>query len=155
MSLFPARMKKFPSKMKALEWSQHFSHCKYIGVCFRPSMAANSAIHSRIWPNFELILDFMIVQVTFKIEAVPIKKRRCQSVKNIIHRFFRCSRAANSAVRVPIWPNFEHIRTLMVVLIICNNDEDPIKSEGTRVLTQLSPLYTEGFKNGNKMKFIY
>ena len=28
MSLFPARMEKFESKMKALEWSQHFSHCK-------------------------------------------------------------------------------------------------------------------------------
>ena len=30
MSLFLVRMKKFQSKMKALEWSQHFSHCKHI-----------------------------------------------------------------------------------------------------------------------------
>ena len=31
MSLFPARMKKFQCKMKVLEWSQHFSHCKSMG----------------------------------------------------------------------------------------------------------------------------
>ena len=32
MFLFSARMKKFQSEMKALEWSQHFSHCKSIGI---------------------------------------------------------------------------------------------------------------------------
>ena len=32
MPSFPARMKKFLSKMKALEWSQHFSHCKFMGI---------------------------------------------------------------------------------------------------------------------------
>ena len=32
MSLFPARMEKFQSKMKALEWSKHFSHCKSMAI---------------------------------------------------------------------------------------------------------------------------
>ena len=32
MSLFPARMKKFQSKMKALECSQHLSHCRLWGI---------------------------------------------------------------------------------------------------------------------------
>ena len=32
MSLFPARMKNFLSKVKALEWSQHFSHCNSMGI---------------------------------------------------------------------------------------------------------------------------
>ena len=32
MSLFPARMKKFYSKMKTLEWPKHFSHCKAMGI---------------------------------------------------------------------------------------------------------------------------
>ena len=32
LSLLPGRMKKIHSKMKALEWSQHFSHCKSIRI---------------------------------------------------------------------------------------------------------------------------
>ena len=31
-SFHPARMKKIHSKVKALEWSQHFSHCKSRGI---------------------------------------------------------------------------------------------------------------------------
>ena len=30
--LLPARMKKIRSKKKALEWSHHFSHNKYMGI---------------------------------------------------------------------------------------------------------------------------
>ena len=32
MSLLPARMKMIQSKMKELEWSQHFSHYKSMGI---------------------------------------------------------------------------------------------------------------------------
>ena len=32
MSSLPARMKMIESKMKELEWSQHFSHCKSMGI---------------------------------------------------------------------------------------------------------------------------
>ena len=32
LSSSPARMKKIQSKMKALEWSQHFSHYKSMGI---------------------------------------------------------------------------------------------------------------------------
>ena len=32
MSLSPARMKMIQSKMKGLEWSQHFSHFKSMGI---------------------------------------------------------------------------------------------------------------------------
>ena len=32
MSLLPARMKMIQSKMKRLEWSQHFSHYKCMGI---------------------------------------------------------------------------------------------------------------------------
>ena len=31
-SVLPARMRKIHSKMKALEWSQHFSHYKSMGI---------------------------------------------------------------------------------------------------------------------------
>ena len=50
------------------------------------------------------------------------------------------SRAANSAVLGPIWPNFELIRDVMDVLVTCKYEEDPIKNEGARVLTTFSPL---------------
>ena len=49
----------------------------------------------------------------------------------------RRSRAANSAVLGPIWPNFELVRDLMDVLITCKYEEDPIKNEGARVVTTL------------------
>ena len=52
----------------------------------------------------------------------------------------RRSRAANSTVQGQIWPNFEPIGEFMGVHVACKNEEDPIKSEGTRVVTTLLPL---------------
>ena len=54
--------------------------------------------------------------------------------------FSRRSRAVNSAVLGPIWPNFEVNRDVMNVLVTCKNEEDPIKNEGARVFTTFSPL---------------
>ena len=54
--------------------------------------------------------------------------------------FFIRSRAANSAVLGPIWLNFELVRDVMDVLVTCKYEEDPIKNEGPRGLTTLSPL---------------
>ena len=45
--------------------------------------------------------------------------------------------AANSAVRGRIWPKLELIPAVMVVLLTCKNEEDPIKNEGARVVTTL------------------
>ena len=42
--------------------------------------------------------------------------------------FSRRSRAANSAVLGPIWPNLELIRDVMYVLVTCKYEEDPIKN---------------------------
>ena len=47
--------------------------------------------------------------------------------------FSRRSRADNSAVLGPIWPNFELIRDVMDVLVTCKYEEDLIKNEGARV----------------------
>ena len=62
--------------MKVLEWSQHFSHCKSIGI-FPDAQAQlhviNSAVRSVIWSNIELIRAFMVVLVTCKIKGDPIK----------------------------------------------------------------------------------
>ena len=54
--------------------------------------------------------------------------------------FSRRSRAANSAVLGPIWPNFELVRDVMDVLVTCKYEEDPIKNEGARVHTPFFPL---------------
>ena len=43
----------------------------------------------------------------------------------------------NSAVLIPILPNFKLVRNVMVVLLTCKYEEDPIKNEGARVLTTL------------------
>ena len=63
MSLLPASMKKIRSKMKALEWSQH-----YTTIFFRRATADNSGVGVGIWPKFELIQAFMHVLVTCKNE---------------------------------------------------------------------------------------
>ena len=47
------------------------------------------------------------------------------------------SRAANSAVCGQIVPNFELVRDIIVVLVTCMNEEDPIKNEGAKVLARL------------------
>ena len=60
-----ARMKMIQSKMKGLEWSQHFSHYKSMEIS-RRSRAANSAVLGPLWPNFKLVLDVMDVLVTCK-----------------------------------------------------------------------------------------
>ena len=61
MSSLPASMKKIRSKMKVLEWTQHFPHYN--------SMVAMET-SGRIWPTFELIQAFMHV---LKYEKNPIK----------------------------------------------------------------------------------
>ena len=37
-------------------------------------------------------------------------------------------------------PKFELIQALMHVLVICKNEEDPLKNEGARVFTRFLPL---------------
>ena len=57
--------------------------------------------------------------------------------------FSRGSRAANSAVLGPIWPNFELVRDVIDVLVTCKYKEDPIKNEGARVDTTLYSNFSD------------
>ena len=57
--------------------------------------------------------------------------------------FSRRSKAANSAVLGPIWPNFELVRDVMDVLVTCKYEEDPIKNEGARVDTTLYSNFSD------------
>ena len=102
-------MKKIYSKLKALEWSQHFSHYKSL----------------RIYPNPQ-----------GQLTHVP----------------------------GPILPNFEPIRDIMGFLVACKSEKDPIKNEGTRVVTtlfidaqgQLTPKSAiESCRNSNSSKLLW
>ena len=64
MSKLPASMKKIRSKMKALEWTQHFPNYN--------SMVAMET-SGRIWPNLELIQALIHVLIICKYEKNPIK----------------------------------------------------------------------------------
>ena len=57
--------------------------------------------------------------------------------------FSRRSRAANSAVLGPIWPNFELVRDVIDVLITCKYEEDPIRNRGARVFTTLYVKFSD------------
>ena len=51
--------------------------------------------------------------------------------------FFKHSRTVYSAVCGQIVPNLELVQDIIVVLLTCMNEEDPIKNEGTKVLARL------------------
>ena len=68
------------SKMKALEWSQHYTL------------------------NFKM-LNGQLIPVSFRI-----------------------------------WSKLELIQAFMIVLVICKNEDNPIKNEGARVSTTFLPL---------------
>ena len=68
MSLLPARMKMIQSDMKGLEWSQHFSHYKSMGIF--PDAQGQLSPQSSVGfsRKFELIRNLMVVLVTCKNE---------------------------------------------------------------------------------------
>ena len=66
------------------------------------------------------------------LSSIPAKMKKIRSkikVLEIICRFFRRSRAANSEVSDGILPKFELILAFIAVLVTCKNEKDPIKSE--------------------------
>ena len=74
----------------------------------------------------------------FKNEGARVFTRFLQL--KVYGDFSRRSRAPNSAVLGPIWPNFELVRDVMDVLVTCKYKEDPIKNEGARVVTTFFSL---------------
>ena len=53
------------------------------------------------------------------------------------NQFLTSIKGCNSAALGLIWPKFEFCPDLLVLLVTCKNEEDPIKNEGTRVFTTL------------------
>ena len=108
-----------------------------MGFFFRRSRAANSEVHGRIWPNFELIQALMYLIVTCKYEMNPIKNVR-ENVMTLFFPIITLSVAMETSGR--IWLNFEIIQALMHVLITCKYEKDPSKNSGENVMTSFSPL---------------
>ena len=84
-----------------------------------------------------------------RIRMIETKMKELECSQDFSHYksmgiFSRRSRAANSAVLGPIWPNFELVRDVMDFLVTCKYEEDSIKNEGARVFTTFSQLYPYG-----------
>ena len=129
-------MKKIQSKMKELEWSQHYS------LIFKMLKGANSKMCDGILTKFKLIQALIVVLIVCNNEEDPFKLKALESSQDFSHYkpmkiFFKRTRAGNSKVPGWILPNFEPIRNIMGVLVACKNEEDPIKNEGSRVVTTI------------------
>ena len=79
-------MKKIHSKLKALVWSQHFSHYKSIGI-FSNAQGQVTHVPSRILLNFEPIRDIIGFLVACKNEEDPIKNEGARAVTTLFINF--------------------------------------------------------------------
>ena len=79
-----------------------------------------------------------------RMKMIQLKKKALEWSQHFSHYksgdFSRRSRATNSTVLGPIWPNFKLVRDVTDVLVTCKNKKDGIKNEGARVVTRFSPL---------------
>ena len=90
--------------------------------------------------NLNSFKTLLVVLVTCKNEEDPIKNQSTRELTSLQLDFFRRSRAADSEIGCGIPPKFKIVQAFMIVLIICKNKKDPIKNDGSRVLTRFSPL---------------
>ena len=78
-----------------------------------------------------------------RMKKIQLKMKTLECSQDFSHYksigdFSRRSRAANSAVLGPIWPDLELVRDVMDILVTSKYEEDPIKNEGARVVTLYS-----------------
>ena len=104
-----------------------------MGIFFRRSRAANSAVLGQIWLKFELVRDIIDDMVTCKYEEDPIKNEGARVLTRYV---FSDAQGQLTKVSGGILPKFELLQAFIVVLVTCKNEEDPIKNEGARVLTR-------------------
>ena len=88
----------------------------------------------------------MVVLVTCKYEEDLSKNEGTRVVTTFLPlyvygEFSLRSMGANSAAGCLVLQNFQPIPDLMVDLVTCKNEEDPINNKGTRVVTSLSLIF--------------
>ena len=134
-----ARLKKLHSKLKALERSQHFSHYKSLGIFSdaQGQVTHKSLVGSCLISNSSEILWVYLLPA--RMNKIQSKMKELEWSQHYL-LFLRCSRGANSKIGDGILTKFKLIQALIVVLIVCKNEEDPLKNESTRVVTIFLPL---------------
>ena len=125
--------------MKVLQWSQRFSHHKYIGI-----------VPNAKWQlTHKSFVGYCLISNPSKIlwlSSLPARIMKIKSKMKTVEwsqyysLIFRRSRAANSEVSDGIWPKFKPIQAFIADLVTCKNKEDPLENEGTRVVTTFLPL---------------
>ena len=139
MFSLPAIMKKIRSKMKALEWSQHYT------AIFQTQGQITLVLVSVSGRNLNSSKLSCMSSLPARMRMIDLKNEEARVFTRFLPLkvygdFSRRSRAANSAVLGHIWPNFELVRDVMDFFVTCKYEEDPIKNEGARVVTTFSPL---------------
>ena len=79
-------MKKIHSKLKALEWSQHFYHYKSIGI-FQNAQGQVIHVPDQFLLNFEPIQNIIGLLVACKNEEDPIKNEGARVVTTLFINF--------------------------------------------------------------------
>ena len=79
LSLLPASMKKIRSKMKALEWTQHYT------AIFRRARADNSGVGVGIWPKFELIQALCMSSLPARMRMIDSKMKELEWSQDFSH----------------------------------------------------------------------
>ena len=133
-------MKKIHSKLKALEWSQHFFNNKSIGLFpnAQGQVTHKSLVGScRISNPSEILWGFLLPA---RMKKIQLKMKELEWSQHY-SLFFLTLRAANYEVINGILPKFKLIQALIVVLIVCKNEEDPLKIE-TPIISLLGFLQT-------------
>ena len=77
----------------------------------------------------------MVILVSSKNEEdlIKIEGARVTTIQKKL--IFQTLIAANSAVIGRIWPKFVLIRDIVVILVTCKNEDNPLKNKGARVTT--------------------
>ena len=81
----------------------------------------------------------MDLLVACKNEEDPIKNEGARVVTTLFINFSDAQRQL-TPVSDGILLKFKPIQAIMVGLVICKNEEDPYKNEGSRVVTKFLPL---------------
>ena len=138
MSSLPASMKRIRSRAAEKNWRHRSSHYnKPVGIFFRRSRAANSAVGGRMRPKFELFRALMHAIITCKYKKERMKnsrKKRGDTIFPII------TLSVTKVITGLIWLNFKLIQALMYVIITYRYEKDPIKKSREKVETSFFPL---------------
>ena len=123
--LLHVRVEKIQQQTEALEWSQHFSQYKSMGI-FHPPKCSYSTVQGPIWPKFEPIRDFIGILIACKNKENPIKMKMLECSLHY-SSFFKMLKG--SSLHNRYW-ELDEIQThplqaFIVVLLICKSEEDP------------------------------